>query len=356
MRRERFTERGDVAVQGLFTSVLNVLLKVKERFSLSFSLKKYAQTHAQIQALKNSIYKRKNQTDCCIVGIPWILDSPEYPHLQHSSYSWFPSLQPLSTGRQRQEEETEVEEETKEKKGGKKKVGVQERFDGFILKDKHSSASSPNADHVWKRLQQECVTMKPLCFLRRPQWKLHSSLRMQLPLALILYSAPHRQHTLFSAAEGQRTVRPKTGEQHRLGQWTQKVWRFTVCIGLFGREVVYDGSSSRLRVWSRVSVLLELLLRHQVALQFPVQYGSYNGRGKNKLHKALRHVEGFFSSPNRLAAHLETLYKNKQFKIVASCIVLNNIQLLPTLEVSWYGTTKGSFRHLASDHKATCLQ
>lgn len=161
---------------------------------------------------------------------------------------------------------------------------------------------------LWQWLQQERVTMKPLCFLKRPQWKLHSSLRMQLPLALILYSAPHRQHTLFSAAKGQQTVRPMTVRP--LWSSNTEGWRFTICVGLFGRDVVYDGSSSHLRVWSWVSVLLELLLRHQVPLQFSVQNGSYSGGGKTSYIRTLQHVEGFFF-PNRLAIYLETLYKTQ---------------------------------------------
>lgn len=42
-------------------------------------------------------------------------------------------------------------------------------------------------------------TNVPLCLRSRPQWKLHSSFRIQLPLTLILYSAPHRQHILLNA-------------------------------------------------------------------------------------------------------------------------------------------------------------
>lgn len=44
------------------------------------------------------------------------------------------------------------------------------------------------------------LTNSPLCLRNRPQWKLHSSFRTQLPLTLILYSAPHRQHILLNAA------------------------------------------------------------------------------------------------------------------------------------------------------------
>lgn len=51
----------------------------------------------------------------------------------------------------------------------------------------------------------------------------------------------------------------------------------TVCNGLFLWEVVYDGLARGLRVRSRVSMLLELLLCHQVRLQLPVQRDSCRG-------------------------------------------------------------------------------
>lgn len=49
----------------------------------------------------------------------------------------------------------------------------------------------------------------------------------------------------------------------------------TVRGGFFLWEVVDDGFARSLGVCSRVPVLLQLLLRHQVRLQLPVQCGSY---------------------------------------------------------------------------------
>ena len=50
----------------------------------------------------------------------------------------------------------------------------------------------------------------------------------------------------------------------------------TVCNSLLLWEVEYDGFAWSLWVWSRVSMLLELLLCHQVCPQLPVQCGSYS--------------------------------------------------------------------------------
>lgn len=59
--------------------------------------------------------------------------------------------------------------------------------------------------------------------------------------------------------------------------------RLTVYSGLFLWEVVYDGFARGFWVWSRVPMLLKLLLRHQVRLQLSVQCGSYSQREGKKM-------------------------------------------------------------------------
>lgn len=59
-------------------------------------------------------------------------------------------------------------------------------------------------------------------------------------------------------------------------------WSLTVCDGLLLGEVVHDGLAGRLGVGSGVVVLLQLLLRHQVRLQLPVQCYAYRQMGTNK--------------------------------------------------------------------------
>lgn len=110
----------------------------------------------------------------------------------------------------------------------------------------------------------------PLCLRKRPQWKLHSSFRTQLPLTLTLYSAPHRQHILLNAAEEQIAFILLLTWIHSLTAGAS----LTVCDALLLGLVVNDGLAGGRGVRPRVSVLLELLLCHQVRLHLPVQCGS----------------------------------------------------------------------------------
>lgn len=115
----------------------------------------------------------------------------------------------------------------------------------------------------------------PLCLRKRPQWKLHFSFRTQLPLTLTLYSAPHRQHILLNAAEEQITFILLLTWIHSLTAIKGEAGAsLTVCDALLLGLVVNDGLAGGLGVRPRVSVLLELLLCHQVRLHLPVQCGS----------------------------------------------------------------------------------
>lgn len=58
--------------------------------------------------------------------------------------------------------------------------------------------------------------------------------------------------------------------------------RLTIYSGLFLGEIVYDGFARGLWVWSRVPMLLKLLLRHQVCPQLSVQCGSYSKREEKR--------------------------------------------------------------------------
>lgn len=185
---------------------------------------------------------------------------------QHSSCSWSPSLQQL--GREKEESETDYGDLWCHTDGGKCEQAY--LYVCVIVPSENCTPLSAHSCrwhwsytllHIysksWRRLEKNkhyaACQLKQLLNISN-EW-----VPVATELTLSLSAEADADRCQWSDICGDTLV-------------------LTVCDGLFLWQVVYDCLASGFRVCSWVSVLLELLLCHQVCPQLPVQCGSCRDR------------------------------------------------------------------------------